>query len=126
MNKVNWTAVALFCIVALLAFMVGVSLFGGWRYGGWGMMGTGRMGPGMMGGWGFSPFGWLGMILMWLIPVGLVALAVAGVVWLVRAITGGGTAPGAGSAPAGRTCPRCGRLAQADWHNCPYCGQELT
>ena len=125
MNKVNWTAVAVFCIIVLLAFMVGLSLFGGWRYGGWGMMGTRVMGPGMMGRWGFSPFGWIGMVLMWLIPISLVILVVAGVVWLVRAITSGGTAPETGVTPAGRSCPSCGRAAQVDWQNCPYCGQSL-
>ena len=36
MNKVNWTAVVIFSIVVLFAFIVGLSLFGGWRYGGWG------------------------------------------------------------------------------------------
>lgn len=115
MNKINWTVVAVFSIVVLLAFLVGVSLLGGWGYGGWG-----RMGPGMMGGWGFGPFGWFGMIFMWLIPVGLIILVVAGVIWLVRAIGGAGGPP----SPA-RTCPNCGRTVQADWRNCPYCGQIL-
>jgi len=36
------------------------------------------MGPGMMGGWGFGPFGWIGMIFIWLVPVGLVVLVVLG------------------------------------------------
>ena len=116
MNKVYWTAVAIFSVVALLVLLVGVSLLGGWRYGGWGMMG-----PGMMGGWGFSPFGWIGMIFMWLIPVGFIVLTVLGVVWLVRAV-GGGVNP-----PAPRqSCPSCGRGVQTDWQNCPFCGQSLT
>lgn len=34
--------------------------------------------------WGYSPFGWIGVFFMRLIPVGLVALAGFGVVWLVR------------------------------------------
>ncbi len=42
----------------------------------------------MMNNWGDSsapsPIGWIGMIFMWLIPVGLVVLAAFGVVWLVR------------------------------------------
>lgn len=116
MNKVNWTAVAIFSIVALLVLLVGVSLLGGWRYGGWGMMG-----PGMMGGWGFAPFGWFGMIFMLLIPVGFIVLTVLGVVWLVRAVGGG-----ANPAAPGHTCPSCGRGVQTDWRNCPYCGQSLT
>ena len=114
MNKVNWTVVAVFTIVALLVFQVVASLLGGWRYGGWGMMG-----PGMMGGWGFSPFGWIGMIFMWLIPVGFIALAVLGVVWLVRNVGGGTNSPT-------HAYPSCGRGVQTDWRNCPYCGKPLT
>lgn len=117
MNRINWTGVVVFGIVVLLVFLVGVSLLGGRGYGGWGMMG-----PGMMGGWGFGPFGWIGMIFMWLIPVGFIVLTVAGVAWLLRAIGGGAANP---PAPA-RSCPSCGRGAQADWRNCPYCGASLT
>ena len=55
--KVNWTMVAVLSIVALFAFLIGTSLFGG--FGGFGgYRGWGMMGPGMMGGWGFAPFGW--------------------------------------------------------------------
>ncbi len=66
MQKVNWLVVGIISIVVLLL------LFGG----------------GMMNNWGYSsspsPLGWIGMIFMWLIPVGLVVLAAFGVVWLVR------------------------------------------
>ncbi len=112
MNKINWTAVAVFGIVVLVAFLVGASLLGG----GWGMMG-----PGMMGGWGFAPFGWIGMTFMWLIPIGFIVLTVLGVVWLVRAVGGGATL----GSPA-RACPSCGRGVQADWRNCPHCGAALA
>jgi len=124
MNKINWTAVAVFSVVVLLVFLVGVNLLGGWGYGGWGRMGgyrSGMMGPGMMGGWGFGPFGWIGMIFMWLIPVGLIVLVVAGIIWLVRAMGGAGGPPS-----SARTCPNCGRPVQADWRNCAYCGQALS
>lgn len=109
MNRNNWIAIG---IVALLVLLLGASLLGGNRYGGWGMMG-----PGMMGGWGISPFGWIGMIFMWLIPVGFLVLTVIGIAWLVRAI-GGGDNPAA----PGQTCPSCGRGVLGDWKNCPYCG----
>ena len=120
MNKVNWTAVVIFGIVVLLALLVGASLLGGWGYGGWGRMGPGMMGPGMMGGWGFGPFGWIGMLFMWLIPLGLVVLVVFGIVWFVRAVGSAG-----GPIASTRACPHCGRAAQADWRTCPYCGQAL-
>ncbi len=115
MNKVNWTAVTIFGIVVLLAFLVGVSLMGGWGYGGWGMMG-----PGMMGSWNAGPFGWFGMIFTWLFFIGFVTLTVLGVAWLVRTV-GGGVNPAA----PGHTCSSCGRGVQADWRNCPYCGASL-
>jgi len=118
MNRINWTAVVVVAIVALLVFLIGVSLMGGWGYGNWGMMGGYR--SGMMGQWGFGPFGWIGMIFMWLIPVGFILLIVLGVVWLIRAI-GSGENP---TSPA-RSCHNCGRSVQADWRNCPYCGETL-
>ncbi len=42
--------------------------------------------PMMMGGWGM-PFGFLGMAFMWLIPLGVLALIVGGIFWLVRTLT---------------------------------------
>ena len=90
MQKVNWLVVGIIGIVALLLLFGGGMMMGGWGYRGWSMMGPGGMlGPGgMMNNWGYSsspsPLGWIGMIFMWLIPVGLVVLAVFGVVWLVR------------------------------------------
>ncbi len=118
MNRINWPSVAVFGVVVLIAFLIGVSLLGGGRgYGGWGMMG-----PNMMGGWGFGPFGLIGMLFMWLIPIGLIALTALGVVWLVRTVGGGPTKP---ATPA-RVCPSCGRGVQADWRNCPHCGAVLA
>lgn len=111
MNKINWTAVAVFAIVALLVFVIAGSLLGGW----------GMMGPGMMGRGGFGPFAWVGMIFMWLIPIGFLVLIVLGIAWLVRA-AGRGNNPSAST----RTCPSCGRGVQADWRNCPYCGTTLA
>ncbi len=120
MKKINWTAIAVFAILALLVVQVAASLLGGWGYGYRGYGGWGMMGPGMMGGWGFSPFGWIGMAFMWLIPVGFLVLTVLGIVWVVKSI--GGAIPPAHAV----TCPNCGRGAQADWRNCPYCGTALT
>lgn len=110
MNKINWTIVAIVAVALLFV----ASLFGGRGYG-WGMMG-----PGMMGGWGFSPFGWVGMTFMWLIPLGFIVLVALGVVWLVRAVGSGKQ-----SALPGQACPSCGLTVQADWRNCPHCGTQL-
>lgn len=116
MKKTNWLAITLVTILALLVlFWIG-AMIGGWGYGGYG-----TMGPGMMS-WGYSPFGWfgmgLGMLFMWLIPIGIIALVVFGVASLVRNTSNSAPVPQ-------HACPNCGKGAQADWQNCPYCGTNL-
>lgn len=122
MKKTNWLVIGIVSIVAILIlFWVGTMFGGGYRsYGmmnGYGMMGGNR---GMMGG--FSPFDMfgmgLGMLFIWIIPVGLVALAVYGVVSLAR-----NTGPNVSTSLP--SCPNCGKTTQADWQNCPHCGTTL-
>ncbi len=87
----------------------------GWgmhRYGG--MHGYGGMMRGS-GGFGFMPFG--GMWLGGLLQLGLLALVVAGIVWVVKAIR----TPRA----AARSCTKCGRAVQDEWKVCPHCGNKL-
>ena len=115
MKRINWTQVGVFAAVVLLVFLVGVSLLG--NVGGYG----GMMGPGMMSGWGIAPFGWLGMIFMWLVPLSFVALLVAGIVWLLRAGNDTSRTPSETG-----SCPDCGRPTQTDWQYCPYCKQKLV
>ena len=129
MNKVNWTQVGIFTIVALLVFLIGIGLLGSFRFYGYDMASSrhGMMGPGMMGisGWGFPVFGWLGMLLMWIVPLGFLGLLVAGIVWLVRA-AGGVSGAGLQTPSAAGTCSDCGHLFQADWRHCPSCGGSLA
>lgn len=117
MKKINWWAVA---AVGLLATLI---LFGAGMFGGWGARGWGMMGPGMMGNWGYSPMGWfgmgLGMLLMWLVPVGILALLVFGIATLAR--NTGNPPPAAPQT----SCSNCGKGIQNDWQNCPYCGTAL-
>jgi hypothetical protein len=117
MKKINWWAVAAVGLLAIL-ILFGAGIFGGWGYRGWSMMG-----PGMMGNWGYSPIGLFGMgfgmLFMWLIPVGFIALVVLGVIWLVRNV---GNSPLSSSQSP---CPNCGKGVQTDWQNCPYCGKVL-
>ena len=116
MKKVNWLIVGIIGSIVLLFLFGGGMMLGGWGNRGWGMMG----GPGgMMGGWGYSPFGWIGMVLMWLIPIGVIALIVFGIIALVRN-AGSLTSPSPQS-----PCPNCAKSVQADWRNCPYCGTAL-
>lgn len=118
MKKANWLIFGVIAIFALL-FFFGGGMMSGWGYGGWGYRGYGMMGPGgMMGGWGYSPFGWIGMLFMWLIPVGFIVLTVLGIVWLVR---NGNSSTSLSQNP----CSNCGKGVQADWKNCPYCGTAL-
>jgi hypothetical protein len=95
MKKTNWLIVGVIGFVILL-FLFGGGMLSGWGNRGWGMMGGPGTtlapganpggGYGMMGGWGYSafPFGWVGMLFMWLVSIGIITLIVLGVVWLVR------------------------------------------
>lgn len=118
MKKINWWIVGLGAILAVVFLFGGGMIFGGWGNRGYGMMG----GYGMMN-WGYSPLGWfgmvLGMIFMWLIPIGILALIVFGVASLMR--NNGTFMPPASQLP----CPHCGKGLQTDWQNCPYCGTTL-
>ena len=67
-------------IAGIFGFGLLLFIFSGSIMGGWGMMG----GYGMMGNGGYAPLGWFGMIFMWLIPIGLLVLAILGVLWFVR------------------------------------------
>ena len=83
------------------------------------VLGWGMMGPGGMMAWGYSPFGWIGMAFMWLIPVGVITLIVFGVAALVQ--NAGNLTPPTSQ----NSCSNCGKSVQADWKNCPYCGTAL-
>ena len=85
--------IALWIVIGAVALFV-LGLFGamfmpfGWNntaYG-YGCM-DGWNGYGMMGGWGMAPFGILGMLFMWLIPLGVLALIIGGIFWVVRSMT---------------------------------------
>jgi hypothetical protein len=84
MQKVNWLIVGTMSFVIILILLGTGVLMSDWRYREWGMMGP----SGMRESWGSSstppPLGWIGMIFMWLIPAGLIVLAVFGIIWLVR------------------------------------------
>jgi putative membrane protein len=84
MKNANWVVAAILGILFLAAILTGAIFLGNQNNRGWGIMG-----PGMMNGWGFGLFGWVGMILMWLIPVGILSLVILGIAWLVRSMTSG-------------------------------------
>ena len=108
-------------VVALVLILVLPGIFMGGRSwtGGYG----GMMGPGMMGGFSFwNPLGFIGMALMWLIPIGLLVLLVLGAVALINALSRQGKAV---TVMPDRTCANCGKPAQPGWTTCPYCGKSL-
>jgi hypothetical protein len=92
-NVTLWIVIGAIALFALGLFG-GMFMPFGWNnsafgYGcanGYGMMGYRGFMP-MMGGWGMVPFGFLGMLFMWLIPLGVLALIVGGIFWIVRALT---------------------------------------
>jgi uncharacterized membrane protein len=88
MKKNTWTILLILGVIVLLVILAGAYLIGGWNNSGWGMMGN--WGPGMMHGWGFNSFGWIGMILMWLIPIGFLILVGLGISGLIRGLLNDG------------------------------------
>ncbi len=112
----TWKWLAILALGLLAVFIVAAFLFGGigyrWmpmhsRYGGFPMMG----GPGIFGG-GMMLFGLL-------VPLLLLGLIVVGGV----AIYNGLKKPAAPALTG--SCSHCGKPVQADWVNCPYCGEKL-
>jgi uncharacterized membrane protein len=119
MKTWQWVSII---VVALVVCVIGAVIGPFFAFGrggsGYGMMNG--YGNGMMGG--SAPFGLIGMLLMWVFPLGVLVLVVFGIVWLVNAVS----RPKSQSpvAPA-KTCPNCTQPVQADWRNCPHCGTAL-
>ena len=83
---------------------------------GFGLQRYGRHNTGMMGYGGMIPFGGF---FLGLVSLGLLALLVLGIIWLVRRLR----TPQA--VPVTPSCPKCGKPVQGDWSNCPHCGKKL-
>ena len=89
-NTAKWVIGIVVAMIVLLfvAPFLWQLIFPG-AYTGYGMMGRG-VGYGMhtpMMGYGYGGFGFFGMLFMWLIPLGILALIVLGIVWLVKQLT---------------------------------------
>jgi hypothetical protein len=81
----KWVLVGVAAVILLfLAPFLWQLIFPG-AYSGYGMMGGRGYGMHMpMMGFGFMPFG---ILFMWLIPLGVLALIVLGIAWLVKQLT---------------------------------------
>jgi hypothetical protein len=86
-------------------------------HGEWGGRGWAMHSPGMMAYGRRMPFGGL---FGGLFSLGLLALVVLGIIWLVRRLTASKTPPA-----ALLTCRHCGKPILADWIACPNCGEKL-
>lgn len=73
---------------------------------------------GMMFGMGFLMLGRL------LIPAGVIALAVVGVISLIRSKKTTSVAPVEPPAELLKACPKCGKPVQPDWTHCAHCGKK--
>lgn len=115
-----WKYLLIFLGVFFIALLVAVPLLGvftGRMHSGWDM---GMRIPGRSFGMG-PAFGGLGLLWMGgrlLFNLAIVALAVVGVVLLVRRSRGV-------QAAATRPCPHCGRPVQSGWVACPSCGERI-
>ena len=118
MNKPCWIAAAIIGAIFFLALLVGLSLLGNWNNGGWGMMNGWSFG--FMPGLGFGYFGWFGVLLMLLIPIGFVLLVVLCIVGLIRGFSSTGEgSPIINQREAAQNSPR-------DILQIRYAGGEIT
>lgn len=72
----------------------------------------------------FGSFMGLGMQLVWLVPLGLLIMAVYGVVRLANQPTGSVISFASSAAPTA-VCPHCDKAVDENWVTCPYCDSKL-
>lgn len=123
-TKTAWIVGILVGLVVLLALPVGYlmgrllpwtrySMMDGSRMMDWGLRSMHPLSGGVM-------------LLGWLIPAGIVALLVIGVVALVNTLSRPKHTEMPPAPPViERSCGECGKPAQAEWNTCPYCGKPL-
>ena len=132
MSKTNWARTAAIVAVVFVVICIGISIMG-LAFAAWRGVGVARSGgplgrlphgfmPGPMGGmrshWGLTPiFG----VLSCIVPLGLLAVLVAGAVALAR-----GRQVWPVSKRVAPECPKCGEAVGAGWQHCAHCGEPLS
>ena len=127
MNKTLRTILMVLGVLVLAALLFGFGYRLYWMAAGGATSGFGPMmggrwlgtGGGMMSGrWLMHGGAWMGLfpIVGWILGLGILALAVFGLVSLVRR-------PASGQ-PA-RVCAHCGVPLEAGWIACPRCGEKV-
>lgn len=71
---------------------------------------------------GVSVMGVLGLLLMFIVPLGFLGLLIGGIVLLVRALQKPDQTVNRHLAAR---CDNCGKKVESDWAICPYCGEAL-
>lgn len=131
MNKSAVTIIAILIGLVLLGLILVVPLVAMrvWNDGGW------TIGQGMMDrNFGYHmPFGGFAMFGMWLIPLAIVGLLVAGAIASIVSLSRPrNPAPPAAQIPPvmaatmpAQNCPNCGKAVESEWVACPHCGAGL-
>jgi uncharacterized membrane protein len=127
MNKtLKWVLIGLG--IALVAFLIALACFRGF---GFAHPMMGRAGGFERGFGGFGMGLMFRMGLRFLVPLGVLALAVVGIVALVRGhkvknaavLTAAAVQPVVPPEPE-KLCAKCAQPVKLDWVACPYCGKK--
>lgn len=131
MSKSTVTIIAILIGLILLGLVLVVPLviLRVWNEGGW------TIGQGMMDrNFGYHmPFGGVTMVGMWLIPLAIVGLLIAGAIASIVGLSRhrnpapptAQTPPVMNTTTSGQNCPNCGKAIQSEWIACPHCGTAL-
>jgi hypothetical protein len=131
MSKTTVTIIAVLIGLVLLGLLLVVPLIilRVWNEGGW------TIGQGMMDrNFGYHmPFGGVTMVGIWLIPLAIVGVLIAGAIASIIGLSRPrNPAPPAAQIPpvmntitSAQNCPNCDKAVQSEWVACPHCGSSL-
>ena len=128
MKKTGYWIIGILIGLLLLSVFLAIPFFFMLRRGGFDW----AMAPGMMDrNFGYHmPFGGLGMFAMWLIPLGIIGVLIAGAIASIVALTRPRhntslAMPTPPASPPVLACPSCGKPVKSGWVACPHCGASL-